>query len=459
MPVRFRITILFAVIVFTLLSIVCGSVYYFSYTSRFRSFKNRLVSKAITTAKLFSQSGTFDRDMIERIDSSITLSIKEKFVQVYDASNMKIYQFNDLPGDTLTFEKKILDNARLRGNVYFRQGKREIVAHYDIAKGSQFVIVVGALDQEGINMLHQLFLILAFSFVGGLLIAMVGGYIFSTRLLLPIKKIADEVNEISAQSLARRIHAGTREDEWNYLAATLNQLLNRLQESFDIQKRFIANASHELSTPLASISSQLEVSLQRDRDAAMYRQVMQSVYEDVSGLTRLTHTLLEFSKASGNASGIEIDLVRIDEILLQIPREIQKMNLGYNVVLQFNELPPAEEKLVCFGNEALLLTAIRNIVVNSCKYSPNRLAKLTLSFKDDEIFISISDEGLGIPPEERERIFQPFYRIEGRQPSTGFGLGLSLASRIIKLHKGSIHIESNNGVGSVFIIMLPNASK
>ena len=456
MPVRFRITILFAVIVFTLLSIVCGSVYYFSYTSRFRSFKNRLVSKAITSAKLFNQSGTFDRDMIERIDSSITLSIKEKFVQVYDSTNAKIYQFSDLPGDTLTFEKKVLDNARLHGNVYFRQGKREIVAHYE---GSRFVIIVGALDQEGINMLHQLFLILAFSFVGALLIAILGGYIFSTRLLLPIRKIADEVNEISAQSLTRRIHAGPREDEWNYLAVTLNQLLNRLQESFDIQKRFIANASHELSTPLASISSQLEVSLQRDRDAAMYRQVMQSVYEDVSSLTRLTHTLLEFAKASGNASGIEIDLVRIDEILLQIPREIQKMSLGYNVVLQFNELPPEEEKLVCFGNEALLLTAIRNIVVNSCKYSLDHLARLTLSLKDNEIFVSISDEGLGIPLEERERIFQPFYRIEGRQPSTGFGLGLSLASRIIKLHKGTIQIESNKGVGSVFIIMLPNASK
>lgn len=109
--------------------------------------------------------------------------------------------------------------------------------------------------------------ILWLSFLGGIVITFAGGFLFSKQLLRPVKKIADEVNEISAKDLAKRIDTGKSKDEWNYLANTLNQLLNRLKESFETQRRFIANASHELSTPLTSISSQLEVSLQRNRDA------------------------------------------------------------------------------------------------------------------------------------------------------------------------------------------------
>ncbi len=128
----------------------------------------------------------------------------------------------------------------------------------------RLVVVAAAYDEMGLDKLRQLRNILLFSFLTGTIIAFAGGYFFSGRLLQPIKKIADDINEISAQDLNRRIQAGKVNDEWQYLSETLNQLLNRLQESFDMQRRFIANASHELSTPLTSISSQLEVSLQKE---------------------------------------------------------------------------------------------------------------------------------------------------------------------------------------------------
>src|SRR6516225_5089129 len=132
--------------------------------------------------------------------------------------------------------------------------------------------------------------------IGGTLSSIIGGYFFSIRLLHPMRRIADEAGEISARTLTRRIGSstGNPQDEWDYLSGTLNQLLNRLQESFEIQGRFIANASHELSTPLTSISSQLEVSLQRVRTVEEYRQVIQSVYQDTRQLSKLTQTLLEF---------------------------------------------------------------------------------------------------------------------------------------------------------------------
>jgi signal transduction histidine kinase len=132
---------------------------------------------------------------------------------------------------------------------------------------------------------------------------------------------------------------GSSHDEWYYLSDTLNQLLNRLQESFEIQQRFISNASHELSTPLTSISSQLEIALQRERTADEYKKVMASIYEDMLQMGKLTHTLLELAKASGSKGGIEIKPVRIDEIILRLPSEISKINNAYVVLPEFGKLP------------------------------------------------------------------------------------------------------------------------
>ena len=319
------------------------------------------------------------------------------------------------------------------------------------------VILAAAYDEEGLRKLQQLKFILLLSFSGGILIAIAAGYFFTKQLLIPLRKIADEVNKISVQNLEERIKTSSSKDEWDYLSATLNELLNRLQESFDVHRRFISNASHELLTPLTSISSQLEISLDRDREAKEYREVMGSVYQDVHRLGKLTQTLLEFARASGDPGGLEIDLVRIDEILLALPGEITKLNEEYRVILAFGELPDEDEKLLVFGNEALLFTAIKNIVINACKYSGNHLAEVKLSCYHNVITIFIKDEGTGISDAEKENIFQPFYRADNKQVHQGFGLGLSLAHQIIKLHKGQISLESIVNKGTVFSVMLPSA--
>jgi signal transduction histidine kinase len=239
------------------------------------------------------------------------------------------------------------------------------------------------------------------------------------------------------------------------LSTTLNALLNRLQQSFDLQKRFIANASHELSTPLTSISSQIEVSLQRERAAEEYRKVMKSIHQDVLHMSKLTQTLLEFAKASGSAGGLEIALVRIDEVLFRLPSDIAKMNKAYSVSFEFGELPAEDDKLLVFGNEELLFTAIKNIVMNACKYSHNHEAVVKLVVQTEEIIITVQDTGIGIPEAELAHIFQPFYRVNDNRIKEGFGLGLSLASRIIKLHKGEINVLSTLGKGTVFTISIP----
>jgi two-component system sensor histidine kinase ArlS len=457
MSIRIKITLLFALIVLAILMLVCSSVYYFSYTSRLKNIQTRLTNWAITTGKLLSQSAVFNQKLVLRIDASTTLAMKNKTVQAYDYMNSRKYIYSDDPSDSVSFKSSLLDKCRTGKDIYFISGYREGIAHYFVDKNFGMVIVTAAYDEEGMRKLQQLGFILLLSFTGGIFIAVAAGYFFSRQLLIPLRKIADEVNKISVQNLEERIKIHNGRDEWDYLSTTLNQLLNRLQVSFDIHRRFISNASHELLTPLTSISSQLEVSLNRNRDVKEYQAVIGSVYQDVHRLGKLTQTLLEFARASGDPGGLEIDLVRIDEILLALPGEITKLNDCYNITIAFGELPDEDEKLLVFGNEALLFTAIKNIVINACKYSDNHLAEVKLVCQQNVITIFIKDYGKGIPDEDKENIFQPFYRVKEKNMNQGFGLGLSLASQIVKLHKGQLSLESELNKGTVFCITLPSA--
>jgi two-component system, OmpR family, sensor histidine kinase ArlS len=458
MPVRLRITFLFTGLAMLILLVVCGSIYYFSYEVRKSNIERRLKNRAITTARLLAQKETFDSRLVQKIDSLTTIALKDKVVQAYSYENEKIYSYSDVAGDSLQISKDILDDARINGMKFFLLGDKEVVAYHYSDDRARIVVISAAEDVDGKNSLLSLRNILLLSFFFGSVFVLLTGFFFSTRLLQPVKKITADVEEISAQNLARRIKKGTSNDEWNKLADTLNRLLNRLQESFEFQKRFISNASHELSTPLTSISSQLEVTLQKERSPEDYRQVMESLYQDVKHMSKLTQTLLEFAKASGTAEGLEMNVIRVDEIILGLPSEISRINKDYRVSIEFGDLPGDEEQLLVFGNEVLLLMAIRNVVLNGCKYSDDHHTSVMLKTKDEQLLIIIKDKGRGIPAGEMENIFQPFYRVKQHSNTAGFGLGLSLALRIIAMHKGDIDVSSEPGKGSIFSISLPIAA-
>ncbi|MBS1782780.1 MAG: HAMP domain-containing histidine kinase [Bacteroidetes bacterium] len=236
-------------------------------------------------------------------------------------------------------------------------------------------------------------------------------------------------------------------------------MLDRLQQSFDIQRRFIDNASHELSTPLASIGSQIDVTLQRDRIVDEYKNVLLSIYDDTQRLNLLVRSLLEMAKVSGSVHGIELSPIRIDEVLMRIPAQMRKLNAAYDVRLSFGQLPDDEEALTVYGNEELLTSAIKNVIQNACKYSVDNTAYTLLTLENNQLEIIVEDRGPGISESEQELIFRPFFRsAETNSFVSGSGLGLPLANQIIKLYGGHISVQSIMGIGSKFIITLPPTS-
>jgi signal transduction histidine kinase len=459
MKIKNKIILLFTLVVTALLLIICASVYYFSSLNRTIEFKERLRNRAITTTELLCKVKGINKELLQSIDQNMLVALRNKSVVVYNMAGQIAYSYSDTGNTPVTISKDLLNATfNLEKEEYYTQNQKEVLVIPVSYGTNHFVVAAAAYDKDGHNELEKLRYVLVLNFIFGSLISFFIGIFFSMRLVVPIKKITQEVKTISSKNFSTRIDTQKPKDELNELAVTLNELLNRLQDSFEIQGRFISNASHELSTPLTSILSQLEITLQNERGNDEYKTVLYSVYDDVRNLTQLTRSLLEIAKASGTAMGLELSLVRMDELLMNLSAEIKKIDPQYIMELQFDNFPEEDNLLLIYGNNDLLYSAIKNIVVNACKYSQNHTAYVQLNFTAKQLIVIVEDDGIGIRNEEKDLIFQPFYRSTNvSYKQGGFGLGLSLAHRIIKLHKGNIELESKPIKGSIFRVSFPIA--
>ncbi|KIC90963.1 HAMP domain-containing sensor histidine kinase [Flavihumibacter sp. ZG627] len=456
MTIRTKITLLFTVLVTALLLLTAYTVYYLSSVQRKAVFKQRLSGRAHNASQLFSILGDSSQSLLQRIDRSNARFFTSKSIHIFSEDHKRLYVFNTDATDDFYLPQSMLNEIKEKKELSFTIGNRDAFAQVHKDSRQRYIIVVAAFDSDGRLWLNQLQKILFASLFGGMAMSMLVGYVFSRQLVKPISNIIDEVTNISSHNLSHRIYAGSGQDELFQLAKTFNDLLNRLQESFTIQRRFISNASHELSTPLTSISSQLEVTLQKKRSEEEYHDVLESVQEDVQQMRQLTKSLLEIAK-TGQEGSIELHDVRIDEVLLKVTSAVQKISAEYVVHLHFDEFPDDEKSGLVFGNADLLFSALKNIVENGCKYSADHTSKVNLLFGKNELVVEVINQGDVIEEEEIENIFLPFYRSPNSGMQKGFGLGLALARRIIGIHKGNIEVRSSSQEGTVFRVKLPAA--
>lgn len=455
MQIKYRITLVYSVIVTVILLLFCIALYLFSYQDMVARFKERLLSKATSTLELI-RSPRFDDELIKTINQTSPSSLDKKSLYVYNYKTNKSFSFHDPDAPPVKINDNIINNVTKGRPYYFSVGERNAVALEYIDDKSNYIVVVAAYDTDRVNWLKKLQLILAICMLVSVIMVIFTGYVFSLSLIRAISEFTHKIKHISSEKFSLRLDTGKGKDELQKLAITINDLLDRLQASFNLQRRFIDNASHELSTPLASIASQMDVALQRERTSDEYKKALLSINDDVKRLSLLVRSLLEIAKVSGSMGGTELTSVRIDELLMRIPAELRKVSPMYDVNIEFDKLPEEESALIIYGNEHLLYSAIKNIVHNACKFSEDKKAELLMSFTTGNIVISIKDNGPGIDEKDMQHIFQPFYRSNRHQSYvSGAGLGLSLAQRIISLHKGNITVESQIGKGTTFTIILP----
>jgi signal transduction histidine kinase len=224
-----------------------------------------------------------------------------------------------------------------------------------------------------------------------------------------------------------------------------------------MQRSFVSNASHELRTPLTSITGQLEVSLMKPRTQKEYEDILESVLEDIKNLNALSNGLLNLAKASSDISAIALRSLRFDEILWETKDELVKRNKNWKIFIDFNDTINEEKELTVLGNEQLIKTVVINLIDNACKFSPDHSAYVSLSSENDFLITQIKDNGPGIAPTDMKNIFHPFFRADNVRQIPGNGLGLSLAKKIVEIHKGTFTINSMINKGTTIEFSIPNS--
>lgn len=294
-----------------------------------------------------------------------------------------------------------------------------------------------------------------------LLVVGVLGVFLSRRALMPVQRISNRVKGMD--DLKERIPVPQTDDEISQLAKTFNGLLDRLEQAFVSQDRFIANASHQLKTPLTILKGELEM-VKSSTDPSEMKSFMESASGEINHMINLVQDLLLLARIESGKDSISMDWVRVDEILLQVVSRLQKLATQKNITILTNfssEVPNEELDVEFKGDEELLASMLENFIENAIKYSPEgKSVHVWLESKHSEFVISVIDEGPGISASEMPRIFDRFHR--NRATGTqGSGLGLVVAQEIAKLHEVEVKVESDpeNQPGTRVIVVFPKQNR
>ncbi|MBN9615411.1 MAG: hypothetical protein BGO25_03400 [Acidobacteriales bacterium 59-55] len=283
------------------------------------------------------------------------------------------------------------------------------------------------------------------------------GYLVAAKALKPVDSMAKRAAEITAEQLHERLKIDNPDDELGQLGVAFNTTLARLENSFDQLRRFTADASHELRTPLTAIWSVGEVSLHKPGDQKYYRDIIGSMLEETSRLTKLVDSLLTMSRADAGRVQPHLTETRLFDLATESANLLEVLAEEKQQTLRVE----GDETVTAMADRTILRQALINLIDNAVKYSPAR-GEIRVRVTNNEGFpyIEVQDSGPGIPPEHRERIFERFYRVDKARTRAegGSGLGLSIAQWAVSINKGSIEVQCEPGPGSVFRIRLPKAS-
>jgi len=455
MQIRSRLTYQFTYLVSAILFVSYFVIYVFSQQNYKDKFYSRLRQKANTAAELLVNVNQVDSKLLGIINRANRDILYRENIMAYDTCHERIYRSND----TINFHIDVdrVKEVFKKKEVRFELNELEVLGTVFVTPEGQIVVFAGAEDQYSAENAKDLKNILIALFLLFVFIVVISGWFFAGRAIKPISEVIKQVDQLSPKSLEQRLKTGDSEDEIGKMVLTINRLLERIENAFKLQKTFIANVSHELKNPLTKISSQLEVSLLNERKIDDYKQTIASVLEDTQDLAAITESLLELNKISISDYQASFSILRIDEIMWESRSLTQKLNSAYKVIIDTQFMPDNEELLQIKGDEKLVLTALKNLIENGCKFSTNKQAYVSLQIIEQMIEVKIKNEGKGIPEADIPYIFQPFFRAENTAASKGYGIGLSLVERIVNLHQGSISVQSEQNGWTEFTVKFPVA--
>lgn len=384
------------------------------------------------------------------------ITFPNRYVQLADNTGKPVASSTNLSGAAVTIPSPVLADARARGFSHATiDGLRIAVVPLssDQSLGYAAVAEPVSVVEDSLSELRRDL------FAGVLLVLLLasgGGYFLARKSLAPIASMNSQTQRISAENLSARLDVTNSRDELGRLATTINDLLARLESSFNEQQRFIADASHELRTPLAVLRGETEVALGKTRTIEEYQQSLWLIQDEAERLSRIVEDLFILARQPINTrAAFNKERLSLNDAVKDCARAAQVLAIRKGIRLNLeNDFP----SIALNGDEELIKRMLLNLLDNAVKYTPEGgEISLALARQNGNAEIVVCDTGMGIPAADQPRVFDRFFRVDKARARAlgGAGLGLSIAQWIVEVHGGEISVASVPGEGSTFTVLLP----
>lgn len=411
-------------------------------------FLKRLQDRAKIVSSIHYQQDPKKAEYYRNLKNSGLEELIDEGDWVLPVNGSNSFEYNtelNLPPE---FYTEVLTN----GSSWIEENSQYHYAQLFSENGKKYIVVITARDRRGNTSTLYIIRIMAIGGIGFLILAYFLGRLLANKVMNPISKINSEMKRISASNLHNRLDQPQNSDEIAVLSHTFNDMLDRLETSFEIQANFINNASHELKTPITTIMAETEIILQSDRKPEEYQEALSHINTQATKLGNLTESLLKLTRTGYDGNKQVLDVVRMDELLMDVKADLDKLYPENNISLRLEEMPENDELLLVPCNRPLLELALSNIISNAVKYSDNSVVFVELMANRKRLSVRITDIGIGIPKEDFPYLYEPFFRGRKASKYTGYGLGLPLAFKIIRMHNGELDIQSEQEKGTMATI-------
>ena len=458
MNLKLKLAIWFAALAAIILAVTFVGIYLRTADFRREEFYSRLEQKARTTQRLLVEVEEIDSVLLRIIDRNTLMTLPEEQILVFDAGNRLIYSTVD--EDSILFDYALLADVNRAGEVrrIDPESRTELLGLRLNEGADSYLVIASAYDRFGWRKMTNLRNTLLLSWFLGLALAVCMAYLYVRNIVSrPLIQLTQRVAGIGGDNLKMRLDVPKNQAELTTLAQNFNALLERMEQAFEAQRSFVQFASHELRTPLANMFSETENALAKVRTADEYQAILRSLQEEQSRLISMSNAILLLGQFEKLELKPDTPLIRLDEVLFQTIEEQRALNSDFRILVNFAAVPEDQNELQLQGNSALLRTAIRNLIENACRYSPDQSVQIQIQPEKEMVSLHFQNAGKVLSDAEVRVLFTPFFRGQNAHDKRGFGLGLVIAQRIVRLHRGTLaYAVSTEGL-NCFTVRFPTA--
>lgn len=442
MQLKYRFPLYFSVVISVLLAIVMVVIYYLFADFRESDFKSRLAKKVETTSRLLIEVKEVDSTLLTIIDKASTDKLVEETVQIYDDQMKLLYRSGDKELDPLTARE--VQTVKKTGQVFLNDKGSDIFGlHYQFSNKDYYVFI-SAQDKYGIRKLDYLKVLLLVSYIAAIVLIWLLSFYISNRTLRSLLRITRQIQDINARNRKIDVSELKQEDEIKALASSFNTMMERIDEAYKSQQEFTSNAAHELRTPVARMSAQLENLVKANVCPPQAQETIQSVIHDTHQLSDIISSLLLLSKIEINDGPNAFSTVRIDEALFAARAQLMKTYPDFKFHFAIENASVSETSMEVRGDETLLVIAFLNVLRNAYAYSDNQSVYCTLQQADDRFEVRITNSGETPKTEHTRELFTTFKRGTNSGNKPGSGIGLSIVQRILQYHEATLTYNTPN---------------